>query len=1209
MLINLKKKKKEIKRKKEIINVLDNEEKNQNYKLKDNNYKKYDNDEKDNIKNKYKPTNNLENTRKINKEDANDNLEKNKKIKKNPEMDNINNIERINKEKKINNNKKIIKEDRSDNLENNKKLKKNDEFLNLENNKILKKPEEMYNLENDKKSKNDEIDNFENNKKQSEISENDKINLKINKNINENDEFDNFKINKNINENDEIDNLTNDKILKKNDKILKNNKKPKNNEIDNIKNNKNMNENDEINNLKIDKILKKDDKILKNDKKSKNDEIDNFKKNKNQSEISENDKINLVTNKNINENDEFGNFKNNKNDKIPSYQNNKKFKKQNKMNQNDKMYNLKNDKKSKNDEIDNFENNKNQSEISENDKINLKINKNINENDEIDNFKNNKNISENDEIDNFTNDKILKKNDKKLKNDEINNYKNNKNQSEISQNDKIDNFHNNKNINENNKINLETNKNINQNDKIDKLKNINENHEIDNYKNKKNINQNEISKNNKKKKTLINYPNKTPENINFSEKKQILKISLPKNCFHFYQWKKLKINSNLNKSISIKSNNDSSKGLNKEKKYSKNYIKNNFKMEKFDYYCSKKFIKINRKKPELYAKLRDKKNILFKNTLAPEVFDEKILKKRLENNKINLTNNNLKMNKNNLNNLDKLDKGGNNNNIKNVKGKVMKNNFDNQRSKKIPKNNKEINSEKIILKVNKIKSSKYSESLSDSLGSSMKEKGKIPFPILNPLGLNINKKKKNNERDFFDRSKLESYISDEVYDNEILSDSSEELKNFQFLNKLKNFHKKRDNLKKIDENDSIIASEADSLNTPLKEFDYRKVKRSLFYNNELKSLFFTSLSCCFVFILSSILWIVLFKNLIDRNNFVGDLVLTSPTLEDYHDVYTEFYIKFDENKQKMMKTEEILEQRKDDDYSDFKKIISDFINFQNNINEKLFNVKTFLHNSQKENIYSRRILEEINGNHENNENGKIKKRKIQANKALGDLNIIEKKLELMGRNLRYGQGKNKIIGKIYEKLLVNMRELYANTFILIDIFGKFFKTTNRIWVSTENIFQYYYKQAQMINEEIEKTHFKQIKTEGTNLVLQEMSYLTGAMIPEIENIQINSESEFHVICSIKAEVNNTNLEMLNLTYDLFLISNHNTDDVLDPKIRMDFQIRSFNRRSTFYQILTLQPGHNNLQLFGVVKKGDIKFNHIIVECLTFENYKKFSEFY
>ena len=505
--------------------------------------------------------------------------------------------------------------------------------------------------------------------------------------------------------------------------------------------------------------------------------------------------------------------------------------------------------------------------------------------------------------------------------------------------------------------------------------------------------------------------------------------------------------------------------------------------------------------------------------------------------------------------------------------------------------------------------------MSDSLDSSqIGSKKKVLFPILDPLSLGLNKNKKK-ELDNFERSKLESFVSD-FTENEILSDSSDELHNFQFLHKLKNFHKRRGNLKQVDEedendmdNESIIDSEMDSLKKPLKEFDFRKVKRALFFDREFKNLFITSLSCCFVFILSSILWIVLFKNLIDQNNYVADLVLSSPTLEDYHDIYTEFYMKFDENKQQTEKTEEILEQRKKDDYSDFKKTISDFINFQNEVNENLIYVKTFLYNSQKDVLHTRRILEESNGNKENDnsESAKVKKRKNQANRALGNITIMEKKIELMGRNLKYGQSKNKIIGKIYENLLINIRELYRNTFTLIDLFGNFFKITNRIWVTSENIFQFYHNQAKIINQEIERTHFKEMKSEASNLVLQEMSYLTGAMIPEIAPLNIDSENEFHVICSIKAEVNNENLELLNCSYDLFLISNHSTDLVLDTSKRMNFKIRSFDRRSIFYQILTLQPGHNNIKLFAVVKKCDIKFNHIALECLTFENYKNFAE--
>ena len=100
---------------------------------------------------------------------------------------------------------------------------------------------------------------------------------------------------------------------------------------------------------------------------------------------------------------------------------------------------------------------------------------------------------------------------------------------------------------------------------------------------------------------------------------------------------------------------------------------------------------------------------------------------------------------------------------------------------------------------------------------------------------------------------------------------------------------------------------------------YKDIKKEFRENKELKRLFFTSFSCCFIFFLSSFLWIVLFNDLSNQNMEVSNLIMSTPTLEEYHDVYTDFYAKFNENQTKTKLTQEILEQRNRDDYSNFKK--------------------------------------------------------------------------------------------------------------------------------------------------------------------------------------------------------------------------------------------------------------------------------------------------
>lgn len=54
--------------------------------------------------------------------------------------------------------------------------------------------------------------------------------------------------------------------------------------------------------------------------------------------------------------------------------------------------------------------------------------------------------------------------------------------------------------------------------------------------------------------------------------------------------------------------------------------------------------------------------------------------------------------------------------------------------------------------------------------------------------------------------------------------------------------------------------------------------------------------CCFVFIFSSVLWIILFRALMMKNQHVYNLVYDIPTLGTYHEKYNEFFHQYDTNR-------------------------------------------------------------------------------------------------------------------------------------------------------------------------------------------------------------------------------------------------------------------------------------------------------------------------
>jgi hypothetical protein len=70
----------------------------------------------------------------------------------------------------------------------------------------------------------------------------------------------------------------------------------------------------------------------------------------------------------------------------------------------------------------------------------------------------------------------------------------------------------------------------------------------------------------------------------------------------------------------------------------------------------------------------------------------------------------------------------------------------------------------------------------------------------------------------------------------------------------------------------------------------------------------------FLFFASVFLWIVLFGMLNSTNSELGALVIEVPTLGDYYQVYDEFYLTYDKNRDKLNKMNKELDISTNKDY-------------------------------------------------------------------------------------------------------------------------------------------------------------------------------------------------------------------------------------------------------------------------------------------------------
>lgn len=110
-------------------------------------------------------------------------------------------------------------------------------------------------------------------------------------------------------------------------------------------------------------------------------------------------------------------------------------------------------------------------------------------------------------------------------------------------------------------------------------------------------------------------------------------------------------------------------------------------------------------------------------------------------------------------------------------------------------------------------------------------------------------------------------------------------------------------------------SEDNSINNLMENSDENDGQKPLVFDkgSKLEACFSGSL-CCLVFICSSILWLILFRSLMIKNQQLYDLVYDIPTLGTYHDKYNHFFHQFDINRDQVFETENVLQGKNQNEF-------------------------------------------------------------------------------------------------------------------------------------------------------------------------------------------------------------------------------------------------------------------------------------------------------
>lgn len=92
------------------------------------------------------------------------------------------------------------------------------------------------------------------------------------------------------------------------------------------------------------------------------------------------------------------------------------------------------------------------------------------------------------------------------------------------------------------------------------------------------------------------------------------------------------------------------------------------------------------------------------------------------------------------------------------------------------------------------------------------------------------------------------------------------------------------------------------------------------------------------------------------------------------------------------------------------------------------------------------------------------------------LTEIEEKLALMAKlNSQLNDLKIEKLRDLYQNAIKNLKSLYEESFSLVDQYGDFYVMTNRIWVTTQNIYELFGKRSQQLVDEMSKNFIRNVQ--------------------------------------------------------------------------------------------------------------------------------------
>jgi len=407
------------------------------------------------------------------------------------------------------------------------------------------------------------------------------------------------------------------------------------------------------------------------------------------------------------------------------------------------------------------------------------------------------------------------------------------------------------------------------------------------------------------------------------------------------------------------------------------------------------------------------------------------------------------------------------------------------------------------------------------------------------------------------------------------------------------------------------------LTGPVDQQTQRALKKGIYQRSQIAKIYCMIGFFILFFLVSSVLWIILLRDLSNRNNFLSSIILNPPTLGVYWQLYEKFFKQFDYNRDRMLDISNVLNKDKNPNYKEYK---DSFLKIDLRLEEITVHLDKlkrgilemqndfFIPKGRKLASSSEDIVPDNRSDYESSQaDDDEDEDEIEIIDSLSKrADLIGKKIGKISGNFGYIQNQKGNFNFKEKNVVKTLNELYSQAFELIDLYGEFYVITNRIWVTSDNIYRLFQGRATQVNDEIAFDHFDKIYQKAQGIRLQPVNYANFASIEDFSAIEIKTIRPTYLVCSVRAQIDNAELKDLNHDFELSLVANQRKKQF--TKSQFLFTVDSKRQINRFVSIVKLTKPVNHLRLFARIQKGAITIKEIELECFQLYSFVRFPEY-